>query len=160
MTANAGKRPGDELEIALNHLQARVEAEEPPSRYDARWLLIELGSVLLREDDRATGAEADTALHALVARSRKVVQRLGVPWERAVREELQLAAAEHIHAVDPRWLSHPRYDMAYTLAARERLEARIRAAAALGTPLEPQLAEGVLRADAVLEKHRDHGQNG
>ena len=69
-------------------------------------------------------------------------------------EELQLAASEHVHAVDPRWLNHPRYDMSYTLAARKRLEARILAAEALGTPLDGALAEAVRHADGLLAEHR------
>jgi len=142
-----GPTPGAELEIALNHLQARVEADEFPSRYDARWLLLELGALL-----RARG---EAASRAALARARKVVHRLGDGWERAVREELELAAAEHVHAVDPRWLDHPRYDMAYTLAARERLEARLVAAAALGHPLDETLAAAVERADRLLAAHRE-----
>lgn len=139
-------RPGAELDVALNHLQARVEAEEAPSRYDARWLLLELGGVLMDEGEEASRPR--------VARARKVVQRLGQAWEQAVAEELQLAAAEHVHAVDPRWLTHPRYDLAYTLSARERLEARIVAAEALGSPLDEGLLAAVQRADGVLQEHR------
>ena len=147
----SGHAPGEaeagaELEVALNHLQARVEAEEAATRYDARWLLLELGALL-----RAHGEES---ARAEIARARKVVQRLGAGWKLAVREELQLAAAEHVHAIDPRWLDHPRYDMAYTLAARERLEARIVAAAALDSPLDAALAAAVERADRLLAEHR------
>ena len=140
------KAPGAELEIALNHLQARVEAEELPSRHDARWMLMELGETL-----QSLGVDN---CQALIARARKVAQRLGEGWERAVAEELQLAVSEHVHAVDPRWLSHPRYDMAYTLAARARLEARIIAADALGTPLDETMAQAVAHADKALAEHR------
>ncbi|MFT5289330.1 MAG: hypothetical protein ACI82F_001391 [Planctomycetota bacterium] len=150
--AGASGDSNDELEVVLNHLQARVEAEQKPSRFDARWLLMELGEVLQKEGSVATQAR--------VARARKIVHRLGEAWDRAVRDELQIAATEHIQGVDPRFLSHPRYDLTYTLTARARLESRLLAAAALGTPLEESLAQAVERADRRLAEHQAKGPKG
>jgi hypothetical protein len=146
--------PAVALEDALGHLEELAHAAEQrsrgetsraarsPTRYDARDVLVPLGT-LLRTGDSEGIAES-------VERVRRAGATLGKAWNDAVRGELELACAEHIHAVDPRYLDLANYDFDYTLRARARLEARIVAATELGLELPAALLEGVSAADARL----------
>jgi len=137
--------PREAIEKALSDLEAAVKRELGPSRYDARTLLIGLGELLL------AGRDGDA--QPLLERLHRVVEPVQEAWSRAVGEELSLACAEHVHAVDPRHLSLPNYDFAYTLAARERLRARLVAAEALDETVSETLSSAVERADAVLRPY-------
>jgi len=113
-------------------------------RAEVRPLLLALGAEL-----RARGAEAAPELSDRVrAAAAGREEALG----QAIDEELALACAEHMHGVDPRFLDRPDYDLGYTLAARERLELRRVAAAALGRAVPAHLAAGVARADHLLDQ--------
>jgi len=134
-----------ELEDALEELEglARPTGESRrPDRYDARALLIPLGAALRDE--------GDAAAQRWLARARAACDALGEAWENAVHSELALACAEHVHAVDRRYLELPNYDFEYTCKARERLEARLVAARALGHEVPESLVQGVVRADRIL----------
>jgi hypothetical protein len=126
---------------------AGLEAKDPkskkrhPDRFDARAVLVPLGTALLDGD-----AEAE----AVVTRVRGLVESGRPAWEAAVAEELTLAATEHVRSCDPAWLKHPRYDFPYTVAARHRLEARLRAVEALGLAVEERLLDQIERADRIL----------
>lgn len=146
--------PRELLAAAIEEFEALAREGRRPTRYDARALLIPLGRILIEEGKQAAQAE--------VARIRAVQDAPLRGWRRAVREELALAAAEHVRGVDPRFLSHPRYDFTYTLGARERLEQRLRAAEALGIAPSEDLLERVAEADRLLDEARgadsDRGQ--
>ena len=55
---------------------------------------------------------------------------------------MQLACGEHIQGIDPRYLSHPRYDFDYAIGARQRLELRFRALEALGEAVDAGCSTG------------------
>lgn len=122
-----------------------------PTRFDARALLVPLGTALVTED--ADSAEALSRVRAVVD-----VDRPG--WGAAIQEELELAATEHVRSCDPAYLQHPRYDFVYTLEARERLEARLRAAQALDFPLAGSLKSQIERADRILAPHARKWESG
>jgi hypothetical protein len=130
------------LEAAIRALQELRARERPPDHRDARALLVELGLRLLGAPEGATDLE-----HA-----RRATEALGEAWLTAAREELALAATEYVRSVDPRFLELPNYDFEYTLAARERLEARLVAAKALGLAPGTRTLRKVERADALLAK--------
>jgi hypothetical protein len=75
-------------------------------------------------------------------------------WDLAVRDELAMACTEHIRSVDPRYLDHPAYDLAYTLEARRLLEARLKGAEGTGIVLDEALSAGIRRADSLFEGRR------
>ncbi len=137
------------LEDAVIELEAFVgdPKKRRPDRYDARALLVPLGLLLLDAGD------ADAGLSEVVERARDAGGRLGERWAEAVAGELSLACAEHVHAVDPRYLDLPNYDFEYTRRARRRLEARLRAATHLGLELPTALLGGVRAADERLAAH-------
>lgn len=120
---------------------AKRPRPKPPTRYQARALLVPLGESLLE-----AGPVAEEALRRM--RALFDGQRPG--WNAAVGEELTLATTEHVRSCDPRYLSLPTYDLAYTVAARHRLEARLRAAAELGCPVDETLLDQIERADELL----------
>ena len=126
-----------ELAEALDELSKLGPKGPRPDRYHARALLVPLGRLGLEH-----GAEA-AAVH--IDRARQVLTPLGPAWVEAVQGELALACAEHVHAVNPRYLSLSNYDFDYTLAARARLAARLWAAGALGIEAPEELARGVER---------------
>ena len=142
-----------ELEAAVASLEeiARSKKGRRVDRYDARALLVPLGLLLL---ERGSEAVADH-----VERIQAAAERLGEPWAEAIQGELSLAATEHVHAVDPRYLTLPNYDFAYTLEARRRLEARLVAAEELDVELPAALADGVRRADERLAPYLDPGSD-
>ncbi len=134
-----------DLEAALAELAAALRKKRKPSRFHARAILVALGEQILVED----GARVTAG----VARVAELVRELAADWEAVVREELELAATEFVRSVDPRFLSHPRYDFAYTVTARERLEARLSAAERLGIGPAEGLLEQVVEADELLAPH-------
>jgi len=123
---------------AIAVLEERVRRGEAPDRYDLRALLVALGASTERP-----GGETWGRIHTAAT-------ALGAGFERAAVDELSLACAEHVHAVDPRYLDHPDYDFDYTLRARERLAFRLRAAAWLGLAAPESLRRAVEAADARL----------
>ena len=132
----------------LAGLAERPGRGRAPHRYHARALLIPLGELLIA----AEGEPADE-LRARLEEARKLHERLGRGWEAAVANELELACAEHIHSVDPRFLDHPDYDWDYTLEARRLLTARLVAARELGLETPQKLLERVEEADRRLDRH-------
>lgn len=135
-------------------LEQGIKKGRGPDRWHARPLLLALGHALLenREDEaRAIGEKL------------RSIPAAHIPaWHRAVQEELNLAATEHVHSADPRYLGRPDYDWGYTLAAREDLEARLRAAEELEIEAPAAVVEQVLQADERIapflkrEKTPDH----
>ncbi len=134
------------MEAPLSEVLAEVEAwvgrNKAPTRHHARGVLIGLGGVLL--EDRAE-AEADA-----FARVAVWIERKPDAWREAFAGEISMAATEHVRSADPRWLGNPKYDLAYTVEARHRLEARLACAEHLGIEVAEDLLEAVARADALL----------
>ena len=141
--------PHADLDSALDELGRWVKQKKKPTRHHARAVLIAMGRWI--EDD----TPAETDIEALGQRIETLVAPLGEAWEAAVHDELILACTEHVQSVDPRYLDHPRYDFAYTLAARETLEARLVAATALDMSPSEELLNKVSRADQVLQPYLD-----
>ncbi|MBK7642203.1 MAG: hypothetical protein IPJ19_04015 [Planctomycetes bacterium] len=112
-------------------------------RLHARGVLLAIGERILAADE--LGATA------LVDRLRAIVAARETDWLAAVRDEILMAATEHVRSVDPRFLARPDYDLTYTVDAREALEARLRAAEALSIEVEPALLERLAAADRLLE---------
>lgn len=139
--------PHADLKDALAELTRRKKAEEIPDRHLVRLALLGLGRLLIG------GSEDDAAepLRELAAQA----EAHGDRWTEAFDSEMALAVAEHVHSVDPHFLELPSYDFAYTVAARERLEARLRAADALRLPVAEVLLEQVAAADERLAPYLD-----
>lgn len=133
------------LEAAITDLVTVIRKKRKPSRHHARPILIAIGERLLAGDE--SEAEAN------VRRIADVVRSVSDDWQRAVQDELELACAEFIQSVDPRFLDHPRYDFHYTVRARERLEARLRAAERLDVAPSEDLLDRVARADETLQPY-------
>jgi hypothetical protein len=119
-----------------------------PTHLLARAILVPLGESLL---------EDPTAASPALERVRAIVARDVEGWQAAVDEELTLAGTEHVRSCDPKALKLPRYDFAYTIAARHRLEARLRAAADLDLPASETLLDQIERADRLLAPHLERG---
>ena len=159
--------PAARLEAALAELQRDLRAKQPVHRYHARALLVPLGELILAGEEAAAretdggprnGAPAGEDLaEAWTARVREAVTPLEERWTAAASEELALACAEHVQGVDPRFLDHPGYDFVYTVRARERLEARLRACGALDVELPEGLLARVAEADARLAPYLTDG---
>lgn len=133
-----------DFQAALAEIAARKLKKKNVTRFQARALLIVLGEALLAED--ATVREAIDIVRALVVESPEA-------WREAVDEEFSLAATEHVRSCEPRYLKLPQYDFEYTVAARHRLEARLRAAVEIDLPIDETLLEQIARADALLEPY-------
>src|SRR5262245_32993961 len=103
---------------AIDAIQRSIERRKAPSRYAAREILVGVGTWILSGDE--------SRVAAALARLAPAVEPDRTRWTNAVLEELTLAVTEHVRSTDPRYLTHPRYDLQYTVAARERLEARLR----------------------------------
>lgn len=144
------------LERALKHLEKHAGEDTakgakkgpkgkggpaPVDRTLVRELLLTLGELL---------GEPDVDLSESLQRARSAIAKLGERWTTPLTTEMQLACGEHIQGIDPRYLSHPRYDFEYALGARERLERRLQAVEALGGSVEAQLLERVAEADELL----------
>lgn len=132
-----------ELEAAIRAVEARAGRRAALTRHDVRPILLLMGRSLL------AGRSAE--LGDSVERLRSLPEPLRESWIAAVQDEMSMACTEHVRSVDPRFLKHPQYDLAYTLEARRELEARSKACAHLGQPLDPAATAGVGRADALLE---------
>lgn len=130
------------LEVALKRLTALAKKKRGPSRFDARDILLAVGEL-------AQTGQVD-ALQAPLERLEALLKPHREQWERALAEELELACTEHIQGVDPRFLEHPRYDFAYTIEARHRLELRLVALDQLEIEPRADLLSGVERADERL----------
>ena len=109
-------QPENTLEEATRELERCIAAERRPTRYEARDLLIPLGELL----SKGESPQAEVFLERIA----KAVATVPEIWSRAVFAELELACAEHVHAVDPRYLDHARYDFRYTVEARARFRGR------------------------------------
>jgi hypothetical protein len=131
-----------DLEEAVAAFETLVRRRQSPSRYDARRLLIALGSVLEQGEDSLPGL--------LLKRLQAVCERASDAWELAVAQEMELACAEHVAGTDPRYLDHPRFDFTYLLEARRRLELRFLGLRRLGLEMEHPWLERVAEADALL----------
>lgn len=125
----------------LDALAKKPERARRPTRFHARALLVPLGEAILENDPDVTAA---------LVRARAILARDEAAWRAAFHEELTLAATEHVRSCDPRFLKLPNYDLPYTVAARHRLEARLRAAAELDCPTEDVLLDQIERADQAL----------
>lgn len=146
--------PYEELETALEELGRWIRSKKP-TRHHARAVLIGMGRWIEEEDPPPERVDE------VAARLAQLVHPLGESWEAALHDELILACTEHVRSVDPRYLDHPRYDFAYTIAAREALEARLVAAAALETSPSEELLDKVARADERLRPYlEDRGPAG
>jgi hypothetical protein len=120
----------------VESLAKRLERGQVPDRHDVRAVLLALGV----PEESAAGAPA-------LARLRGLEGAAAESWGAAVADELERACEEHVLGVDPRYLGHPRFDFRYTLEARERLAARLRAAERLALPLPKRWLDAVLEAD-------------
>ena len=116
-----------------------------PNHYHARDVLVALGRIVLERGDEAAAP--------WVPRLQGALEPFPEAFAEAAAAEIAQAAEEHVRSVDPRFLQHPRYDFAYTVAARERLEARFVAADLLGLEPDEALLERVAEADGVLEPY-------
>ena len=130
-----------EVEKALARLEEVARQGAAPSHYLARHLLLSLGAAL-REGHQAP-------IEAWLERARRAGAAAGPRWSEAVQSELAMACAEFTQCVDPRYLSVPGYDRAYTRAARARLADRFSAARALELPPSERDQEMVALADEV-----------
>lgn len=139
------ENPAHDLARALDDLGRAVAKRRPPGHREARAVLVPLGLLVL--EGSAEG------LTATLERLAGLVEGCAEAWEQAVDAELRMAATEHVQSVDPRYLDLPNYDFAYTVQARERLEARLRAAEVLGLPVPEDLLERVAAADERLEPY-------
>ena len=140
-----------DIDRTLSELEELARKKGTPTRYHARELLVALGSELVAAREEQEAIPEELALR--FERAASIHGALGEVWERAVMAELELACAEHIHSVDPRFLSLPNYDWAYTLAARERLTARLAAAKQLQLAVPELLLGRVEVADKMLDEH-------
>ncbi len=148
--------PGDAeaFEAALLALKTLARGKNArPSRKDARALLVPMGTLL--------PSWSSDALAAALERIREVTKGFPEAWRAAISEELELACTEYVTSVDERYLGMKDYDFAYTSGARERLEARLRACAAMGHPLPEGMLRRIAGADAIyapyLKRSRDGG---
>lgn len=131
----------ERIREALAELRSLAKRERTPDRFLARALLIELGRMELAEPGSAA---------ALAAEVREAAAPIQAGWESAVESELSMACTEHVRSVDPRYLDQPIYDFQYTIAARERLEARLVAAGLLELEAPEHLLDQVAEADSLL----------
>lgn len=148
--------PREDITYACNELGRRLKAKEIPDRQLVRFALLALGQVVLDEGM----AEAKPLAKELKEAATPHEDR----WTEALDSEMSLAVAEHVASVDPRYLDHPSYDFAYTVAARERLEARLRALEAMNETVDEKLLDQVSQADErlapYLEAREDNAAEG
>jgi hypothetical protein len=127
----------------VRRLAETARAGAQPTRAELREVLVLLGEQLLAGELAPAEALANELLAALAP--------LEPGWRAVLAEELELAAAEHVQGVDARYLDLPGYDFDYAISARERLEARFAAAAALGSEPPEALVARVRERDRLLE---------
>ena len=106
---------------------------------DARRLLVALG------DWVEANGEAPPA-HLLEA-ARALIGTRPEAWAAAIRRDLELAVWEFDTSVDPRFLERADYDHAYTVEARERIDARLVALELLELDADPVQLERLEAAD-------------
>lgn len=140
------------LETALAALEKLAREGAPPHHHLAREVLLALG--------RAIVDESETSLLPLLDRCRSAGRALEGSWDQAVQTELTMACGEFAQSLDPRFLRLPNYDLAYTRAARDRLEDRLRSARALGFGLSSEESEVLALADQVLATLPESGRAG
>ncbi len=138
-----------DLDTALAELAAVLRKKRDPTRFHARAILLAVGELSLSGDAAAAAAAAE--------RVAAIVGDRHDPWARAVHEEIEMAAVEFVRSVDPKYLDHPKYDFAYTVVARERLEARLAATEVFGILPTDEILEQVSAADARLAPHLERG---
>jgi len=143
MNASQGNNPAQELAAALSEFALLRKNKKAPGHRMARAVLVPLGEILLEGTTEG--------LDATLGEIARLTEDCSEEWAKAVDAELRMAAEEHCASVDPRYLEHPRYDFAYTVSARERLEARLRAIELLGLLVPEDLLDRVGKADEVLE---------
>ncbi len=133
-----------DLRDAIDELQRRVKHEEATDRFLARAALVALGRMEL---------EAEGSGQALARELKTAAEPIADSWAAAVEAELSMAGTEHVRSVDPRYLDQPIYDFEYTVAARERLEARFLACGLLDLEVSEALLNQVAEADQLLEPY-------
>ena len=126
----------------LKELARACAPRQRIDRLHARAVLLAIGQRVLAEDEAGAGELGKRVLQITAPRAED--------WERAVRDEILMAATEHVRSVDPRFLSRPDYDLHYTVEAREELEARLRGAELLGIEVSPSVLERIAAADRLL----------
>ncbi len=131
------------IEASLRAVEQRLRKKQPPTRFEARPLLVAIGLAHLEE-------RAQDAAPAL-AKLRAWIEADPAGWGRAIADEVAAATAEHVHSADPRWLAHEKYDFPYVVEARHRLEARLVAAEQLGIDVADDVLEAIARADGILQ---------
>ena len=134
--------PRQDLAYACNELSRRAKAREIPDRQLVRFAFLALGRIAL-DEGLAVAKPLGKELSVAAAPHEE-------HWTEAVDSEIYLAVTEHVNSVDPRYLDHPQYDFAYTVSARERLEARLRALEALEWNVDESLLDQVSAADGRL----------
>jgi len=139
--------------IAANFdaLERAIRTKKTIVRQDLREVTIALGRLCLdqRESEAQVGIE----------RLGTLAKEGGERFTQALREELVMAVTEHVRSCDPRYLDHPKYDLVYTVEARERLEARLVVAEKLGFPADEAMLEAVERADGLLQGRLDQAKS-
>jgi len=133
------------LPAALAEVEAWVARRRAPTRHHVRALFIPLGEALLEGRDEA---EAFARVATWIGRDPE-------GWNEALKGELTMAATEHVRSADPRWIANPKYDLAYAVEARHRLEARLTCAEHLGLEVADDVLESIARADTVLAPQLD-----
>jgi len=136
-----------DLEATIRAVEALAPRRASVTRHDVRPILLSIGGSLLAGRSEEIGDAAD--------RLRALPGALRESWDAAVRDELSMACTEYVRSVDPRFVNHPQYDLAYALEARFQLEARWRACAYLEPAQVEASTAAVARADAILEGRRD-----
>ena len=146
------QNPATQLTHALAENEELVAKKRKPSRFDVRALFVPLGALILEGDI--------VGLSPTLEHLATFISPDDEDWQKAVAEELGLAAEEYSLSVDPKYLSLPNYDFDYTERAREMLECRLRAAEHLGFGLPEGLQGRIQRADALLEPYLDTRSEG
>ena len=141
------QNPATQLTLALSENEDLVHGKRKPSRFDVRALFIPLGALVLEGDI--------TGLAPTIERLGGFVRPDDEDWQRAVDEELTLAAEEYCLSVDAKYLDLPNYDFDYTARSRETLECRLRAAELLGFGAPEAIQGRIATADSVLEPYLD-----
>lgn len=136
-----------QLNEGIEELKRRAKAKEIPDRQIVRHCFLALGRLSMTEGEAAARPIAKKLIEAAEPHAER--------WEEAVESEMMLAVAEHVHSVDPKFLDMPTYDFAYTIAARERLEQRLKAMELLGLRVSEPLLDQVAEADARLLPYLD-----
>jgi len=139
---SSGSQPAKPQRDPFHELALASRPKQRIDRLHAREVLLAIGERVLGED--LPGAEQ------MARRVHEITAVREADWQAAARDEILMASTEHVRSVDPRYLSRPDYDLAYTVEARASLEARLRAAELLGIDLPAGLLDRVSAADRLL----------